>query len=101
MLIDLDLTPCARYPGEDRLPERIAFFGDTAFPMRPKRDAGDGWAGDEQCFQRVTAIGRVVGRVEADNAMRRRDGGIEVPRVRPQANLEIDAAFRCGGADVL
>ncbi len=92
MQVDRDRPSAVADPPEDAPPERAAPLGHPALAVDPKGHAADRRAGLEQRPDRVATVRSVrLGREPLDRVTRVRAVDPLV-RVRPQPELEIEAA---------
>ena len=92
MQIELDPAAAAHHAVEDRFPKVVAPFGDAALAMGAKREAADGGTGLQHRRQRVAAIRRMVGGVQSLGGVIRVGAVGPLVGVRPEAQLELEAA---------
>ncbi len=93
MEVEFDGAFHGGYAPEDRLPEIVALFGNSAFAMGSKRESADGRAGFEYGAQRIPAIRRVVLGIQAGDLAVGVGRIVEIVSVCPDSNLEVHAAF--------
>jgi hypothetical protein len=99
MQVQLHPPRRAGQPGEDRAPEIVVPFGHAAFTVNPQRHTRDPGAVIYQHAQRIAAVSRVILGAQTFGDVGRVWAVGPLILLGPDAELEVQTAFRRFSAD--